>query len=256
MDQKRIGNCIYENRKKKGLTQQELADMLGVTNRTIINWEKGKCMPDYSLLKSLCDVLEITISEFLTGETDKEEKNNATILLILDYLDRNKNDNLNGYNKVGRILLFGGLILTIIAVQIPIQDFTATTFLNSLICLYPIIGFIFSFIGFKFINKKYRFIKRFILNVIYLICGVLFLVIVDLISVNFYNGIPRYYTNELINDGSEGIIYLETPIYDAYACYDWNFKIIPVSIKRYDDKDADYLRDKYCDRIKRDNGGE
>lgn len=256
MDQKRIGKYILENRKNKGLTQQELADILGVTNRTIINWENGKYIPDYSLLVPLCEVLEITVSELLTGEKDDEDKANVTIKLILDYLDRNRNENLEGYNKVGKILLVLGIILTIIAVQIPVEDFTATSFLNSLIGMYPVVGVIFSFVGFKFINRRYHFKKRFVLNSIYLICSILFLIIADLISVNLYNGIPRYYVDDIINDGTEGIIYLETLFYDAYACYDWNFKIIPLSIEQYGDKDADYLRDKYCDNMDDNNGGE
>lgn len=254
MDQKRIGKCILENRKIKGLTQQELASLLGVTNRTIINWEKGKCMPDYSLLIPLCEILEITVSEFLTGERD-DDKTNSTVELILNYLDRNRSDNLEGYNKVGKILLLLGIILTIIAVQIPVRDFTATSFLNSLIGMYPIIGIIFSFVGFKFINKRYHFKKRFILNFVYLFCSILFLIIVDLISIYFYNAIPRYYMDDITNAGTTGIIYLETPFYDAYACYDWNFKIILPSTKNYSYKDADYLRDKYCDNMENDNGG-
>ena len=256
MKQNRIGNCILENRKRKDLTQQELASLLDVTNRTIINWEKGRCLPDYSLLIPLCEVLEISVSELLVGEKEDEDKINATMKLILNYLDRNRNENLEGYNKVGKILLIMGIILTIIAVQIPVEDFTATIFLNSLIGMYPVIGIMFSFVGFRFINRKHYFKKRFILNFIYLFCSILFLIIVDLISVTFYNRIPRYYTDDIINSGSTGIIYLETPFYDAYACYDWNFKIILPSTKNYSYKDADYLRDKYCDNKENNNGGE
>ena len=50
MNQERIGKFIQESRKKKGLTQQELGEKLGVSDRTIGNWENGRNMPDLSLL--------------------------------------------------------------------------------------------------------------------------------------------------------------------------------------------------------------
>ena len=256
MNQKKIGKRISERRKIKNLTQQELANELNVTNRTIINWESGKCLPDYSLLLPLCKELDISINELLTGEEDKEQKTNATIELILDYLDRDKFENLKGYSKTGKIFLIGGILLTIIGVQIPFEHFTTELFLDSIISMYPIIGLIFAFIGFKFINKKYHFKKRIILNSVFLISSILFLMIADIISVKIYNRIPRYYINDVVNTGGEGIIYLETLFYDAYACYDWSFTIIPPSIKHYDEYDAVYLRDKYCEDMNKNNGGE
>ena len=63
MNKKKIGKRITENRKKKQLTQQELANKLDVTNRTIINWENGKYFPDYALLLPLCEELDISINE-------------------------------------------------------------------------------------------------------------------------------------------------------------------------------------------------
>ena len=112
------------------------------------------------------------------------------------------------------------------------------------------------YVGFKFINKKYHFKKRIILNSVFLISSILFLMITDIISVKIYNRIPRYYINDVVNTGGEGIIYLETLFYDAYACYDWSFTIIPPSIKHYDEYDAVYLRDKYCSDMNKNTGGE
>ena len=250
MNKTKIGKRIAENRKKNQLTQQELANKLDVTNRTIINWENGKCFPDYSLLLPLCETLDVSINKLLTGEEVKEQKANATTELILNYLDRNRNENLNEYKKYGKILLIGGIFLMIIGVQIPTYLYYAEMFLDSTKAMYPVIGLIFAFIGFKFINKKYRFKKRFILNTIFLISCIMFLVISDIIFVKFYNRIPRYYVDKISNGKSSGILYLETPFYDAYQCYDKKisskYTIVPVSVKRYDDKDADYLIDKYC----------
>lgn len=71
MDQHHIGNFIAAKRREKNLTQEQLADRLGVSNKTISKWENGKCMPDYSVIELLCRELGITLAELLDGE-DKE----------------------------------------------------------------------------------------------------------------------------------------------------------------------------------------
>ena len=63
-----IGKFIKEMRKNKNLTQEELAEKLGVNNRTVSRWENGKNMPDISLYKPLCEVLGISIEELVNGE--------------------------------------------------------------------------------------------------------------------------------------------------------------------------------------------
>lgn len=74
MNLEKIGKFIALNRKNKGLTQEQLAEKLGVTNKTISRWETGKYMPDLSLLKPLSEELGITLNELLSGE--KIEKDN------------------------------------------------------------------------------------------------------------------------------------------------------------------------------------
>lgn len=58
MNQLAIGKYISLKRKQKNMTQQQLAEKLGVSNKTISKWETGKCMPDYSIVKNLCNELE------------------------------------------------------------------------------------------------------------------------------------------------------------------------------------------------------
>ncbi len=74
MEQDKIGKFIQSLRKEKNLTQQELADIIGVTDRAISKWENGRGLPDYSLLRSLSDALEISINELLNGEIIKKEE--------------------------------------------------------------------------------------------------------------------------------------------------------------------------------------
>lgn len=74
MDQENIGKFILELRREKGLTQMELADRLGVTDKAVSKWENGRCMPDLSLLKPLCDILDISINELLSGKRLTKEE--------------------------------------------------------------------------------------------------------------------------------------------------------------------------------------
>lgn len=73
MDAVKIGKFLYECRKQKNLTQQELADKLNVTDSAISNWENGRRLPDYSILINLCDALDITVNDFFAGEKIPEE---------------------------------------------------------------------------------------------------------------------------------------------------------------------------------------
>ena len=68
MDQEKIGKFIFEMRKEKKLTQEELGEYLGISNRSISKWENGKSMPDISLFKPLCEILDISYNELLSGE--------------------------------------------------------------------------------------------------------------------------------------------------------------------------------------------
>ena len=68
MDQIKIGKFIAEERKAKKYTQRELADKLSISDKTISKWERGNGFPEVSLLLPLCNELEITINELLSGE--------------------------------------------------------------------------------------------------------------------------------------------------------------------------------------------
>lgn len=75
MDANRMGTFIGERRKLKKLSQQELADILHLSNRTISKWECGKGIPDSSIMLKLCGALDINVYELLCGENTPKEKN-------------------------------------------------------------------------------------------------------------------------------------------------------------------------------------
>lgn len=68
MDQIKIGKFIAEMRKEQNLTQIDLAEQLGISNKTISKWECGNGMPDYAVMEGLCDILKINVNELLSGE--------------------------------------------------------------------------------------------------------------------------------------------------------------------------------------------
>ena len=72
MDQIKIGKFIAEERKAKKYTQRELADKLSISDKTISKWERGNGFPEVSLLLPLCNELEITVNELLSGERLQE----------------------------------------------------------------------------------------------------------------------------------------------------------------------------------------
>ena len=74
MDQIKIGKFIAECRKKKNLTQAQLAEKLNVSDRAISKWETGRAMPDSNIMLKLCYILGINVNELLCGEAIDFEK--------------------------------------------------------------------------------------------------------------------------------------------------------------------------------------
>ena len=92
MDTNATGRFIAELRKQKGYTQKELAEKLMVTDKAISRWETGKGLPDTSLLKPLGDILDVSVSELLSGriieEADMKDQTDKIILESLNYSKR------------------------------------------------------------------------------------------------------------------------------------------------------------------------
>lgn len=68
MDQIKIGKFIAQQRKEQSMTQRQLADILGISDKTVSKWETGNGLPEVSLMMPLCDSLKINVNELLSGE--------------------------------------------------------------------------------------------------------------------------------------------------------------------------------------------
>ena len=75
MDQKRIGNFLKELRREQSITQEQFAEKLGVSARTVSRWETGSNMPDISLLTEIADYYEVSIPEIIAGERKSDKMN-------------------------------------------------------------------------------------------------------------------------------------------------------------------------------------
>ncbi len=85
MDQIKIGKFIAACRKEQKLTQLQLADKLGITDKAVSKWERGIAMPDTSIMLELCEILQINVNELLSGEKiSMENKNQKNEELMLD----------------------------------------------------------------------------------------------------------------------------------------------------------------------------
>lgn len=88
MDPKRIGIFICKRRKELGMTQKELAERLGITDRAVSKWENGRCMPDLSLLQPLSRILNVSINDLLSGEiieeNDYKKKSEENMISLTD----------------------------------------------------------------------------------------------------------------------------------------------------------------------------
>jgi transcriptional regulator with XRE-family HTH domain len=73
MDQKKIGAFLKDLRREKEITQEQLAEELGVSGRTISRWETGNNMPDISLLVEIAEYFDVSISEIIKGERKSED---------------------------------------------------------------------------------------------------------------------------------------------------------------------------------------
>ena len=93
MDQKKTGRFLKDLRSEKGLTQEQLSEMLGVSNRSISRWENGVNMPDFDLVIELANYYQISIEELLDGERKEnmiDKKTEETLLKVADYSNQEK----------------------------------------------------------------------------------------------------------------------------------------------------------------------
>ena len=207
MNQEKIGKFILECRKAQKLTQSELAEKLGVTDKSISNWENGRNMPDLSLFKPLCKILDITINDLISGEKvtkDKyQEKLEENIISTIDYTNKKMSEKNN----------FIGIILIVFGIMIAITAMTIFPSESSWGSIYSVLGGIVSLIGISRFSKKLNYRKRLLINFGYFVLFIAMLFLIDYISVVNIKQAPRF--SYLKETGDNMIIY-KAPLYNVY----------------------------------------
>ena len=235
MDQEKIGKFIAFCRKQKKITQQELALKLGVSDRTIGNWENGRNMPDLSLFKPLCMELDITLNDLMSGEkvsdTEYQEKFEENIVNTIDYSTKR----ISKYNQlISLILIIFGLFVSISAIMI----FPSESSWGS---IYSVFGIIIFMIGISIILKPIKWYKRLLLIILIFILSMGILLFTDYLNVKFNNEAPRFRT---ITTTINNVIYYDTHFYDVYRC-NYDLENEYWTIEKNSNKTASDLM-KYC----------
>ena len=220
MNQEKIGKFIAKCRKDKKMTQSELAEKLGVTDKSIGNWENGRNMPDLSLFKPLCDELGISINDLLSGEKiskDKyQERFEENIVNTIDYSTKK----INKYsNVIGLLLVIFGLFISMSAIMI----FPSESSWGS---IYSVFGVIVFLIGISKLTKGIKYSKRLLLILIVFIGTLGILFFTDYINVKRNNVAPMFRETSLYLGGDEEeVLYYDALFYDVIKCND-KFNIV------------------------------
>lgn len=150
MDLIKIGKFIADCRKKKKITQQELADKLYITDRAVSKWERGLSLPDADKMLDLCNILDINVNELLNGEKiNMKDYNKKTEELLLELAKQDELKNKKLMTSMWTILIssaifyFGILILAINTLEEGLV-------LGIIICASTIVFLIACFIALKF----------------------------------------------------------------------------------------------------------
>ena len=93
IDQEKIGGFLRDLRKEKGQTQEEIAEMLGTSSRSVSRWETGRTLPDLAILVELADYYNVDIKDIINGEREREtmeKEKKETLLKVAEYADKQK----------------------------------------------------------------------------------------------------------------------------------------------------------------------
>ena len=214
MNQEQIGKFIAKCRKDKKMTQQELTSLLGVTDKSVGNWENGRNMPDLSLFKPLCDILEITINDLMSGEKISKEKYQEKFEENIVNTIAYSNKKINKYSHViGLILVVFGLLIALSAVIM----FPSESSWGS---IYSVFGIIIFVIGICKITNKLKMWIRLLLVFLVMIGSLGIMMITDYMSVKEFNQAPMIRTTTTYLGGDKEVLYYDTPFYDVIKCND------------------------------------
>ena len=167
MNQQKIGEFLKDLRKEKGLTQEQFAEIVNVSNRTVSRWENGKNMPDLDILIQLSEYFEIELRELLDGERKSVDMNKELEETVLKAVDYTNTESERYTKKVNWLLSAGALFWFISSIikhtgLVEIYAISAISdFAEGAACGMLIVGvLVMGYYGQKLKAFKQRLIKR------------------------------------------------------------------------------------------------
>ncbi len=205
MDQKKIGLFLKELRKEKKLTQEQLAEHLNMSDRTISRWETGTTLPDLSVLVELADFYDVDIREIIDGERKRGEMNGEikdTLVKAAQYAGEEKKKQLRKMRKIISLIILGfGCFLMMAA-------FTVFPSESGWGAKFAILGAITSTVGTFLLLEKHRIPISIGVFLSVMLC----MIFMDFVSVYSIRQAPRF--AYLTESGNTTIIY-HAPFYSV-----------------------------------------
>lgn len=216
MNQEKIGQFIAKKRKERGLKQSDISMKLGVTDRSVSNWERGKNMPDLSLFQPLCKILDVSINELLNGEEIEQKdvgKYEETIINTINYSSDKIKKNIKS-------LCISTIVLGIIFILCSLTLFSWNGAVGN---LYSILGIVVALIGTIKLTQNLKLINKLVYSLGIFFIIMLLIVLIDIINIKYNDAKPRFILNVI--DDNNGTLY-DAPLYDVYDCNNKNHNIV------------------------------
>lgn len=188
MDQIKIGAFLKALRKTKELTQEQLAEKLNVSNRTVSRWETGSSMPDIGMLVALAEFYDVSIPEIIYAERKSENMNQETRETAAVMAEYSRNEVKAGKQKVIGILMSAfGLFIIVSALAVFPSD-------SSWGSIYSILGSIFLVVGIDLMIRPVVTKRGLRIGIVLGCIGLLFgaFTLSDYIAVTQFNQVPRF----------------------------------------------------------------
>ncbi len=204
MDQQKIGSFLKELRKEKQLTQEQLAEKLGVSGRTVSRWETASNMPDISILVEIAEFYDVSIPEIIDGERKSEKMDQETRETAVKMAEYSHNESETGMRKVAACLI------TVFGVFLIISALAVFPNESSWGSIYSIFGGMILTIGvYLMMRTVYAKKKQKILGVlgcIVLLSGLF--AVSDYLTVTQFHQVPRFsYVKSYSSDRPDEIVH-------------------------------------------------
>lgn len=207
MDQSKIGSFLKQLRHEKGLTQEQLAEQLNISNRSVSRWETGRTLPDLSTLVALAAFYDVDVKEMIDGERKSETMNEEmqeTLVKVAAYADEDKKQQYDQMRKIiGGVLISFGIFLTVSGMMIFPSD-------SSWGAIFAVFGTLIGTTGvYQLIYTKK---EKVLLSIGCFLFVLVSLIFVDYLGVALGNQVPRF---AYAKEWSEDTIVYKAPFYQV-----------------------------------------